>query len=544
MSENPFVGPVESVATRNFEISAKVSDAARSVGTTGATSGATTNVLREDGTIIQTERLFTTRSRAAVTNGTSDSIGDNSGFRGNYAYIKLVTSQEQAKEYMSGKTARELTYSKLAGSGSELANMSDPSGQNASGYDKFLLTGVSANMSEKVQITEVFGDGEVAYYFGRQPMVFNLSGILIDSPDNNWFVTWLRMFSDVLRGTQLAKNYELLTLVLPNMTITGSIMGFAWDQRSERDVDIPFSFQFLAKSVVPTEPVVGHMITSNALNAVDFSQANLFVSQSSINSLKAQMTTFTTTIQDPKASLQDKGTALQGVGAGVGGALGVSNSSTKDAINGFQKRVEGWTKSETSYFSSVKKSAMFQTVTSSLMGIRTNLFAPIYGVMTSLSKLVSNTFKQVKGVFDAIIQPVRNILRDITNISKKAIALVNQINSSIRGFGRYVKGQLKGVKKDYKDAIKNLKKAAGVVATAPTTISQSISHMFRNGAIPSSSPFLSNSIKSSFSRPVLTASLPSSGSGASLSVRRAVPVNKAAILRTIPPYDPVTSNTL
>lgn len=515
---------------KNSAISSKISDVARSVGTTGASSSSTTNVLRDDGSIIQTERLFTNRARYAVTNASSELLNDNTGYRGNYAYIKLVTSQAQANEYAS-KTLREMSYSSLIGQGGEVSSMSDPSGKKSSGYDKFLITGVRADMSEKVQITEVFGDGEVAYFFGRQPMVFSFNGVLIDSPDNSWFTTWLKMFSDILRGTQLAKNYELLKLVLPNMTLTGSIINFSWEQRSDRDVDIPFSFQFLAKVVEPTDPISGSMITSNYLNAVDFSQANLFVSKSQINSLKSQLSTFATTIQDPMSSLQEKGAALQGVGAGVGGAFGEFLNSSKETINGFAQRVDGWTKAETSYFNTVKQSAMFQTVTSSLMGIRTNLFAPIYGVLTSLSKLVSNTFGQAKSIFDAVIQPVRNILRDITNISKKAIALVNQVNSSIKGFGRYVTGQIRGVGSDYKTALKTLKKAAGVVATSPVTASQSIAHMFRSGSIPYSSPFLSANIKSSFARPVLT-------------TITTIPVNKAAILKAIPPYKPETSNSL
>jgi hypothetical protein len=232
--------------------------------------------------------------------------------------------------------------------------------------------------------------------------------------------------------------------VLPNMAITGTISGFSWSQDSNRDVDIPFSFQFIAKVVEPIPAMSDGMPTSNNLQYVDFRQVSQFVSQSSINSLKNQVSNASSIIQSPTSSLKQKGAALSTIGSGVGGTFGSFLESSKDSIKGFQKTVDGWTSSENSFFNGVKTSALFQTVTSSLNGIRTNLFSPIYGVLSSLTKLVSNTFNSATSIFNAVIQPVRNMLRDITNISKKAIALVNLVNTSITGFGRYVNGQLKG----------------------------------------------------------------------------------------------------
>ena len=74
-----------------------------------------------------------------------------------------------------------------------------------------------------------------------------------------------------------------------------------------------------------------------------------------------------------------------------------------------------------------------------------------------------------------------NILRDITDISKKAIALVNLVNSSITGVGRNVNSQLKGLNSDFKTAIKTLGKAAGTIANAPVSAAQSARNMFSIG---------------------------------------------------------------
>ena len=490
------------------------------------------NLLQSDGNIEQTERLFTVRPRYASTSTLAGQNGsDQAGNRGQWAYIKLMTSQTQYSEYVSGSTSRALTYTDLVGSKSAVSEMADPSGSQTYGYDKFLITSVGSQFTEKTQIVEVFGDNEVVYYFGREPLIFSIGGVLVDSPDNNWFVNWLKMYSDFLRGTQLAKNYELLKLVLPNMALTGTITGFSFQQSSERDTDIAFTFQFLAKVVEPLPAQGGSMIMSNNLSYVNFSQANSFTGQSAINSLKSQANSLSAVLSNPSSSLLDKATALSNLGSNTGGSFGQYLQDSKQSINGFQSTVEGWNTSKSSYFDSIKSSAMYQTVTSSLLGIRLNLFSPIYGVMSSLTKLVVNTTNQALSLFNSVVSPVRGILRDITNISRQAISLVNLVNASIRGVGRTVNSQLKGVSTDFQTAIATLGKAAGAIATAPLTVSQSVGNMFTNSQLPAGVPFMQTNSKLTFTRPVLP-----SGS--------APPISKARLLLGISRYNVTSSAKL
>lgn len=471
-----------------------------------AARGAGLNVLKKDGSIFQNERLFTARPRYASNTLTyvDGSGSDRGGDRGDWAYIKLLTSDTQFKEYQSGSTKRDLVYKNLIGTSGIVTEMANngPAMSNV-GYDRFLITSVACDMSEKVQISEVFGDGEVVYYFGRQPLVFNIGGLLIDSIDNNWFVEWIQIYSEFLRGSQAAKNYELIKIVLPNMTITGTISNFSWRQDSNRDTDIPFTFQFIAKIVQPNIMPEGPMVNSNQLKGVNFDKAKI-MSQAEINSLKLQNKNFLNTISNPKSSLRDKGAALSAIGSGAGGILGIADEKTKGALGGIQKTIEGWSTQQDNFVNSVKTSALFQTVTSSLNGIRTNLFSPIYGVMSSLTKLVTNTFNSASSVFNSLITPVRNILRDIASVSNQAIALVNLVNNQIKGFGRNISGQLKGVESDFKTAIKTLGKAAGVIASAPISAAQNAKVLFSSGRLSAQSSFLQSTPKQAFVRPSLT----------------------------------------
>ena len=136
------------------------------------------------------------------------------------------------------------------------------------------------------------------------------------------------------------------------------------------------------------------------------------------------------------------------------------------------------------------------------------LFSPIYGVLTSLTKLVKRTFGDITSIFKSIMSPVQNILRDITNISNQAIGLVNLVNGSIRGLGRMIQSEIGSTKQQFKLAMKSLGKAAGAIATAPITVMQSTQAMFTSGGFNSASTsrpaFLAENKKASLSAAILT----------------------------------------
>lgn len=509
-------------------------NAADTVSTLARNGNSVNTVLQKNGPLQQNERLYSARSRYASVSSQPSGGSNVLEARGQWAFMKLLTSQKQLSEYINGSTPRQLSpgSQSLLGQGGVVAGMADTSGtNNPPGYDKFLLTDVSCTLNEKTQISEVFGDNEVVYYFGKSPMLFNIGGLLIDSIDNDWFVTWLKLYSDFLRGTQTAQNYELIKLVLPNMVLTGTIMNFSWHQTSTRDVDIPFSFQFVAKKIEPLPAVKDGMVMTNRLAYVDFAKAGNFVSTKQINSLKNQLSNLSSVIQDPTSSLRDKANALSGIGSNLGGSFGSSTSANKGFLSGFQATIDGWNSSSKNFFNSIQSSALFQSVTSSLNGIRTNLFSPIYGVISSLMKLVSNTYNSAVKTVLGFITPVRNLLRDITNLSQQAISLVNLVNNSITNFGRVIVGQVRGLNTDFNNAIKSLSKAAGTVATAPITAAHAVSQMFSEGYLTTSAPFLKVTPTLSFTKPRLNL-IPNA------------PTSKIPLITGVSQYTTTLANTL
>jgi hypothetical protein len=477
------------------------------------------------------DRLYYTRPRYASNDRTN---------RGTHAFIKLMTSSQQAGSYSDYSTSRADDNNQCSSSALSNALADMASGVSDSGYDKFLVTSVSAGMDEKVQVMEVFGDNEVAYYFGRAPMIFTISGSLIDSSDNGWFTQWLETYQGAFRGTQLAKNFEMLKLVLPNMILIGSMTNCNWQQTSDNDVNIPFSFQFLVKSLIPTPVTSMGTSMTNSAEQISFDAEQTFSTWSKINDLRTQGASIMGVLQNPMSTIGQLGSAMSGFGSGVSASLGLSGTSS--SVSNF---IDGITNSVSGGMGSLK--GIFSSITSGLEGIRASIFSPIYGVMNSLTKLVKTVFGGggLSSIFSALTAPIKNILGDITRIATQASAIAGMVASGISGLGRGVTSGF-GLVQSYQSAVQAFKHAKGAIAAVPLTASNSVKNLFSSGNLSGSAPFLRSNPKHSFSRtPVIISTGSATLSlGASIKTTAAKISPQKAILSRGAAYTPTAEATL
>jgi len=422
----------------------------------------TSGALNNDGTITQHERLFTARARYDVNKQGQLTGGD----RGTRAFFRVLTNDQSATRQRGESLAGYGKATSLT-NGPNVLNQALSSGTRYGGYASFLVTNVSGSLNEKAQVMETFGDGEVVYYFGRSPIIINISGFVIDSPDNNWFIQWLEMYAHVLRGTQLARNYELARLVLPNMEIVGSVSGTSWNQSSDNDVAIQFQFQIIAKEIKPIPVTFAGTALTYEVGFLDFSDPNGPQSQAQINSIK----NYTAILQDSGTSMADRAAAMAGLGTGVGGTIA--------GIDNIAAQVSEYVSSPTSLFS---------TVNTNLNGIRASLFSPVYGVLSSLTRLVRVAGGGLESIFSSFTTPVRDILRDVQNISAQAIGLVDIVTNSINR----TTGQLVTVDNMIATTIGTVKDAAGGIASAPETLTDRLRNLVNAGTLPITTAFLQN----------------------------------------------------
>jgi hypothetical protein len=125
----------------------------------------------------------------------------------------------------------------------------DNSKQGGVGYIDFFLQSVKHQFIEKVQVTEVLSDNYVSFFFGHQAPVFNYSGALMNTYQDDWTMRMYRIFRDLGRGTQLAKHGQLLSIRYDSMIVSGAMTNFSWGLEAGRETYCDFSFDLLVKTV-------------------------------------------------------------------------------------------------------------------------------------------------------------------------------------------------------------------------------------------------------------------------------------------------------
>lgn len=457
-----------------------------SVGLAGITdvknyvSGARQNGTSTNGTIKQTERLFTVRPRSLAGEvadqtqnlGTPNKVGYVNN-RGPSSKIRLLTNDPSRNTNFDSSI--DLSITTLP---ADILAM-----QTDAGYTNFLLTDVQVGYSEKVQVMEVFGDSEVAYYFGKSPVVFTLSGLLFDDIDNDWFTKFQRLYTNVMRGTELARRYELIQVVLPNMEIIGSAMNMSYSQNSQRDTDIPFSFQVLAKVITPRVMVVPAAQLSNDAVFIDFGRADNFTGftdQSQINSLKEQTAKAKKALQDPSSSSSLIASYMSKLKIGLGDTVGANTSTTRATAE-----ARGATLPTLGGDFGIGAGGTATTLT----GFRASIFSPVYGILSTITKVVKDTTGDISLLISQFTNPVNTILKDIRNVSAEAVNVVNTIENSINNIINIPLQTIKQIQQ----TIKVLKNTAGVISRVPETISDILKRLTKSGRISPTGAFLTGS---------------------------------------------------
>lgn len=307
------------------------------------------------------------------------------------------------------------------------------------GYDRFLLAAFDVSYSEKTQIMTTFGDNEVVYYFGKNPVIMNLQGLLIDSLTNDWFSDFIKLYNTFLRGTQLAKNFEMIELVLPNMKVTGSIISLSHQQNSARDTDIPFSLQFYAKKIEMLPKIVLNAPIQNITTNAIFSN-----------------TTF------------DRNRNSQGASLASG------------TVGGF---------SEPTYLAAP---STFTSATSSIATgytwFRNNIVSPVVSVIASLTRIIQIISKDITKLVSSFTDPLNAILRDVMSISVQANAVASLIESKAAGIGRLL--STPGI--NLRNTLSSLKNTAGVISRLPENVSSAFKKNYRTGRIKRGAAILSS----------------------------------------------------
>lgn len=466
------VSVVQSAAQTTYNIDSVISNARSSLAISNAKTNeenTAKNETRGQSTDYH-KRLRTIRSRSAKH--LYNRSGAYTSDRGPITYMRLLKSPD----YDINKLKVQYSSNHIDSDVDALLSKS--------GFTNFFVTGVNVTYAEKTQVMTTFGDNEIIYYFGKQPIAFNITGLLFDSLEDDWFSKFLTLYSSVLRGSQLAKNFGLVELTFPNMVLTGTISQLSTQQDSQRDTDIGFTMQFLAKEVVP----LPMQITPSAVENVKTDFISFSADRSGVNSYSLASSTLGGGFMDTAVQNFNKysgavTSAVDGVKdmfSGITGGLGDAASGVADTLNSF----------------------------------RTNIFSPIFGVISGITKIVKSATGSISSIISSFTNPVNQILRDITSFATKAGSLALLVEHSINDIVSIPNRTVTNVR----NTIASLKNASGTITRVPENISDTFRRFNGGGNIPNRSAILSSG--------------------------RAGTKSKAAVLSSGNPYTPRSSGIL
>jgi len=145
--------------------------------------------------------------------------------------------------------ARPLAKALLSGSGS--------GGAGGTGFVDFLLTEAQEGFAEKLQIADTLTDNYVAYFSGREPVMANYGGTLLNTYQDDQRVWFFRLYDEILRGTQLAARGLIVRLRYDSFLVSGYLLNLNMflDGDTERTAS-RFSFQMLVKRLQVMTPAL------------------------------------------------------------------------------------------------------------------------------------------------------------------------------------------------------------------------------------------------------------------------------------------------
>lgn len=129
------------------------------------------------------------------------------------------------------------------------------SNQYGIGYIDFILTDISEDFAEKVQVHEVLSDQYVSYFFGQRAPVFNMSGALLNTKQDDWAVAFRILYNSLLRGSKAADFGQAVRLKYGPRLATGVFLNMSQNINSSDQSKNGFSCALLVKrlDVFPQE---------------------------------------------------------------------------------------------------------------------------------------------------------------------------------------------------------------------------------------------------------------------------------------------------
>jgi hypothetical protein len=162
-----------------------------------------------------------------------------------------------------------------------------PSAASATGFIDFLLTSVQESFQEKVQVVESLSDNFIIYTFGQKAPTFSYGGTLLNTYQDDQRVWMMRLYQDILRGTQLARRRKLARLRYDSVIVSGVFIMHTQSLQGDWRDYAQFQFSFIPTQYVIFTPALGkpttHGLDGKTLGAFNSSKAFMLTPAAAAN---------------------------------------------------------------------------------------------------------------------------------------------------------------------------------------------------------------------------------------------------------------------
>jgi hypothetical protein len=173
-------------------------------------------------------------------------------------------------------------------------------GTGGTGFVDFLLTSATENFQEKAQIADTLTDNYVAFYSGQEPPLFQYSGVLLNTYQDDQRVWLLRLYREILRGTKLASRNLIMKLRYDSFIVSGYMETLTLGIVGETEhTASQFSFTMRVKRMTVITPALG---SPTILETAAVSESAIKQSADSLASTLIQRTGITTPESPPTAT--------------------------------------------------------------------------------------------------------------------------------------------------------------------------------------------------------------------------------------------------
>jgi len=174
-------------------------------------------------------------------------------------------------------------------------------GGGGTGFVDFLLTNANENFQEKAQIADTLTDNYVAFYSGQEPPLFQYSGVLLNTYQDDQRVWMLRLYREILRGTKLASRNLIMKLRYDSFIVSGYMETLSLGLMGETEhTASQFSFTMRVKRMTVITPALG---SPTILETAAVSESAIKQSDDSLASTLIQRTGVTTSESPPTATV-------------------------------------------------------------------------------------------------------------------------------------------------------------------------------------------------------------------------------------------------